>query len=411
MNPPNPPPKPPLVPPAALSPLDEDTRPRSTAPSRGGGLPCALGLLVFLLSLTVILLVGIILYRPDVVGLGLIGDLTRTQVGFVNTAQALDNTAQAIQAGVSTNAQAALANETTRAANAVTQSALDSRQASLDQSSTQAALDQTATQAAVAALNAQQATSNALVFQQTQAAINLTATQAALQATQAAIQFQGTQAAIAQNATAAALGFVTGTPSSAFLSATPPPPLFDERFSGGFTQGLWTFSAVADWRLGDSGALLAAGTTNWLLTQQADFAEYIFDADLTVLQGPPLISFNYVLLNVPAEQDAPGGLALQLVYDGRRLTTVGLYRLTRAQLLERTFLSEQGLEALQAVQIANGPPAGEAQVRVEVRGQRVIAAINGGVVFDILLTDPPPPGAVGLYVPVGTQVRRVALLP
>lgn len=409
-----------LIPPAP-SPIDEDTRPNRGASERENGLPCALWLLVLMLLLVIASLAGIILYRPEVVGLGAITDLTQTQVGFVGTTESLAGTARALEGGAATNAQAAFENETTRAANAITQTALADRQQAFDQQATQSALDQQATQTAVFAANAQQTTANAIAYQQTQAAydqtqaaVNVTGTQAALQATQSAFQFQGTQAAINQNATAVALGFATPTPAPVdFLSETPaPPPLLDERFAEGFREGTWTYSAVADWRFAEAdGALTAAGVTNWLMTQQADFQNYTFDVDLTVLQGAGLISFNYLLLNIPAEPNAPGGLALELAYDGTRLTAVGLYRVTRAQLLEQEFLSARALDAVQAVQVVDGPLATETAVRVEVRAGRIAAAVGGQVIFDLTLDAALTPGAVGIYVPVGSQVRRLTVRP
>jgi len=146
------------------------------------------------------------------------------------------------------------------------------------------------------------------------------------------------------------------------------------------------------------------------LTQQSDFTEYIFDARLVVLQGAGLISANYILLNIPADETVEG-LALELYYDGQQLRAVGLYRVTRAQILSETYLANQGLNALQAVQIENSTPAAETNIRVEVRNARVVAAVNGEIVLNVMLDSVPPPGSIGLYVPVGTQVRQVTILP
>jgi len=90
---------------------------------------------------------------------------------------------------------------------------------------------------------------------------------------------------------------------------------------------------------------------------------------------------------------------------------VGLYRVTRAQILSETYLASQGLNAIQAVQIENSTPAAETNIRVEVRNARVVAAVNGEIVLDVMLDSVPPPGSIGLYVPVGTQVRQVTILP
>ncbi|MDX1993681.1 MAG: hypothetical protein SF029_14935 [bacterium] len=405
--------------PDSLLPIDEDTRPRIYPPERrSNGLPCALGLLVLLLSLTIVGLVIIIVARPDVVGLGLLEDISLTQVGFQQTSEALGGTVVALDNAAATNAQAAFDNAITLAANETTRTALENQRIGLEQAATQSVLDSLATQTAVAAANAQQATNNAIVYQQTQAAyqqtqaaLDQTATQAVLQSTQSAVQLQGTQAALNQNATAAALGFATGTPSSDFLSATPPPQaVFDERFADGANEGLWTFSSVDDWGVGEDGSLLARGQTNWLLTLDATYDDYILDADLIVIQGNGLQSFNYILLNVPEADDTPGGLALELAYDGLLLRAVGLYRITRANLRSQDFLSRQSLEAIQAVQV-EGPPAPDANVRVEVRGSRVIAAVNGDVLLDVTLQEAPPPGSVGVYVPTGTRIESIALLP
>ncbi len=393
-----------------LVPHDYDTKPRGSGRKRGNAL--MLWLTLILLAFTLVTVVVIVTVRPEVIGLGLIYDLTQTQVGFQGTADSLkslggslNQTAVAQAAAAATNAQQAFNNEVTLAANNSTLAALDNRQNALNAASTQIILDVNASQTSVAIANAQQATRGAIDFQSTQNAF-------IQEATRSQLQFQGTQAALNQNATSIALGFITATPPPIdFLSATPPPPaLFDERFSEGLGGGFWTFSGVEDWGLNDEGVLAAQGITNWLLTQQSDFTEYIFDARLVVLQGAGLISANYILLNIPADETVEG-LALELYYDGQQLRAVGLYRVTRAQILSETYLASQGLNAIQAVQIENSTPAAETNIRVEVRNARVVAAVNGEIVLNVMLDSVPPPGSIGLYVPVGTQVRQVTILP
>lgn len=372
--------------------LPEQTAP--PAPRRRAGAFIMMWLLLLLLSLVLIAGLTIILYRPGVIGLGYTYDLTQTQVGFQRTAEALNVTAQALDSTFVANAQQAFDNASTRAA-------LNNGIALLQQESTQAALDIEATQTAIMLSNAQQATQSALEFESTRAAFDRAATQVEL-------NYQGTQAALIQNATAAALGFATlssGDPSR--TEAPPPPPILDERFTAGLSSGLWDFGAVTDWGLGADNALLAGRSGAYLLTQRADLAQYVLDVDVLL---PDAAAITYLLLNIPAGMDTPGGLAAQIVFDGARVTAAGLYRVTRAQATGPDFLANIQLEALAAVQV-DVPPARDVRLQVEVRGGRVVVLANGRGLLDIPLDALPAPGALGISVTRGTSVRRISALP
>lgn len=372
--------------------LPEQTAP-SPAPRRAGAF-IMMWLLLLLLSLVLIAGLTIILYRPGVIGLGYTYDLTQTQVSFQRTAEALNVTAQALDSTIVANAQQAFDNASTRAA-------LNNRLALLEQESTQAALDIGATQTAIALSNAQQATQSALEFESTRAAFDRAATQVEL-------DYQGTQAALIQNATAAALGFATlSAGNQSRTEAPPPPPILDERFTAGLSSGLWDFGAVTDWGLGTGNALLAARSGAYLLTQRTDLAQYALDVDVLL---PDAAAVTYLLLNIPAGMDAPGGLVVEIVFDGARVTAAGLYRVTRAQAIGSDFMASARLDAITAVQV-DVPPARDVRLQVEARGGRVVVLANGRGLFDITLDAIPAPGAVGISVTQGTTVRRISVLP
>lgn len=372
--------------------LPEQTIP--PAPRRRAGAFIMMWLLLLLLSLVLIAGLTIILYRPGVIGLGYTYDLTQTQVSFQRTAEALNVTAQALDSTIVANAQQAFDNASTRAA-------LNNGIALLQQDSTQAALDIEATQTAIMLSNAQQATQSALEFESTRAAFDRAATQVEL-------NYQGTQAALIQNATAAALGFATlssGDPSR--TEAPPQPPILDERFTAGLSSGLWDFGPVTDWGLGTDNALVAGRSGAYLLTQRADLAQYVLDVDVLL---PDAAAITYLLLNIPAGMDTPGGLAVQIVFDGARVTAAGLYRVTRTQVTGPDFLANVQLEAIAAVQV-DVSPARDIRLQVEVRGGRVVVLANGRGLLDITLDAVPAPGALGISVTQSTTVRRISVLP
>ena len=356
-----------------------------------------LWLWMIVLLLTAILAAGvmIVLYEPEIFGMGLTGDLTATAQSFRRTEDALNSTAQ-FYAGL-------------EIANVSTIAALDNRQRQLEQSETQAALDFHATRTAVAIANAQQATRAALDFEGTQSAFDRAATQVEL-------DYRGTQAAINRNATTIALGFATEAPSANdVLSQTPPPtltgvPLFDDGFNAGVSASLWQFGSVEDWSLSDEGFLTARRSGAWLLARARTLEGYALDVEIRPLTGPGLAADYYILLNVQDSPDTPGGIALRLSYDDDRLIAAGLFRFTHSQVFDDVGLLDAGLEAIRAVQV-NIPPAEILNIRVEWRDRRLMAVVNWNLALDITLVETAPSGAVGIQVPVGTQIRRIALYP
>jgi hypothetical protein len=328
----------------------------------------------------------IILYEPEVFGMGLTGDLTATVRSINNTEDALAATAQY-------HARYAFANESTRIA-------LDNWQQQLDHDATQIAVNDNATQTAIAAANAQQATQAALDYS----------------ATQSALDFQGTQAALHLEATAAALG-ITVEARSANLVPTPalPPTAsnalsFEDRFEAGLDGERWQFGALEDWRANDDGILAATRSGAWLLTRSTPGRSFSLEVDLLPLVGPGLGGDYYLLLAVPDSSNGEKGIALRLSYDGERLTAAGLYQFTRDQLLDDVGLLNADLQAFAATETALSPGAGLV-IQVNVQAQRIIAVVNGQQVLDVTLADPLIPGAVGLQVPVSTRIGRVAVSP
>lgn len=393
------------------------------------GLTCMMALVILLLSFTLAGMGAVVVFRPGVFGLALNGDVTATGISLQRTLDSLNAYSGAILATAEYNATqgvhisgtnaallaAAFNLDSTRTAQEFnsesTRAALENYENQVYQGATQMARDQIATQTADAIANAQQATQSALEFAATQAAFDRIATQVEL-------DYQGTQAALNRQATAAMLGFATqAPPAQDVLTQTPPPtltavPLFTDGFAGGVQAGLWQFGAAADWRLNDEGILAATRTGSWLLTQLDQLGGYILDVELLPLLGRPLASDYFVLLNVPREPETPGGLALRLTYDGERLTAAGLYRIMRADMLDEFGLHDSisVMDAVRTVQL-DLLPDDELNVRVERRGAALVVIVNGSLILDMMLDDVPPPGAVGLQVPVSTRVRAVTLTP
>lgn len=390
--------KPPLLP-------EEDsarkTQPTPALHSRRGYV-ISLLLALILLSIAFFSTAIIILNKPGLVGLEARADIALTETSFEGTRTALQSTANALGATAQFNAGQVFSIDSTRAA-------LNNRQSMLEQAETQSVLDTQATQTAIAIANAQQATSAALDFQATQAAFDVAATQVEL-------AYQGTQAALNRDATAAALGFATDAPSGQdILTQTPPPtitaqPLFTDGFDAGLSGSLWEFSAVQDWSLSDEGALVADRSGAWLLTQLEDLDNYIFEVELLPLQGASLAADYHLLLNVQAEPQAPNGIALRLSYDGERVTAAGLHYFALEDLFNDDGLLNRPLTTIQSQQV-NLPADEHIRAKVELREGRIVAIINEELVLDVTLDEVPSPGSVGLQVPQGAGIVRVALLP
>lgn len=364
-----------------------------------------LWLIVLLLSMVVVTGTVIILFRPEVFGMGLTGDLT-------STSRVYENTAAALQSTVDANATAAFnVNSTSAAVVAVafdlnsTQAALENRANVLRQAETQSALDALSTETSQALENARQATQNAVDFRATQSAFDRIATQVEL-------DYQGTQAALNRDATAAVLGFMTNRPPAPdVLTQTPPPtiteiPLIQDGFSSGVGASLWQMGNPADWALKGDANLSAQRSGSWLMTQVTNLSSYALQITLTPLTSS---SDYYILLNA---QDDPleDGLTLRLSWDGSRLTAAGLFTFNRAQLTDEFGLLDADLSAVHAVQV-NMPAAATLGVYVEVRGEHIVVVANNTLIVDTTLDSALLPGAVGLQVPQGTAVQDVTLFP
>lgn len=375
-------------------PLLPDDQPRR---QRRGAL-AMLAATAVLLSVTLIGGVVTLIYRPDAVGLAAREEISATEAAFAATRQILETQAGALALTIDANEAQALAN-------ASTAEAIESQQAQLAAEGTQAALDTQATQTRVAANVAQQATSAALDFEGTRAAFDRMATQVEL-------EYQGTQAALNREATAVALGFATLEPSAHdILSQTPPPtftavPLFTDGSAATLSGAVWEYQQVDDWLLNAEGRLVARRSGAWLLTRDS-FQDYTLTARLRPVTGPGLAAEYYVLLGIPA--DGPG-LALRLSYSGERLTAAALVRVSRAQIVSVVDLFAGQVSAIQAAQV-DAPPTEVLDMRVDRRDSRVLVIVNDALLLDVTLDDTPPAGALGLQIPVGTQIEHVGLRP
>lgn len=368
-----------------------------------------MGLLILLLSVGFAGISTVVLFRPDVVGLALNGDVTATAVSLGRTAQALEATQDTLitrAANIASTDAAFVARSFDQES---TQAALENYESLLYRLATQDARDAIATQTTVAIANAQQATQAALEFEATQAAFDRIATQVEL-------EYQGTQAALNREATAAVLGFSTRAPAGQDIQTqTVEPtitaqPLFTDGFQGGLQAGLWQFGASADWTLAGDDTLAASRNGSWLLTRNNNLRDYTLNVSLSPLVGTGFAADYFILLNIQPEMDANGGLAVRLSYDGERLTAVGLYRIRRADILDDLglFDSISGMAALQAVQTSIAPDP-MLDVRVSVNEGRVTVTTNGVLSLDVPLDSAPLPGAVGLQVPEGARLREVTL--
>ena len=365
--------KPPLLP------EESNNRKTQPIPKTRRRFSWMLWLMILLLAVTLGGVTTIILYEPELFGMGLTGDLTVTHAALSNRVQDVELSAQAIsQLEFEVHS---------------TQAALDNRQLLIDQRETQSALDIQATQTGVAIANAQQATRAALDFQGTQIAFNR-------QATQVELDYQGTQAALSRDATAVALGFATEAPN-AQLTATPSPtytavPFFTDGFAQGIDGGLWRFGDAADWRVTD-GELLALRTGSWLLTQVNDLSDYTLQVDLTTLTSP---ADYFIILN------SIEGLAIRLTHNGERLTGAGLYRFTLDQLLNESGLIGRTITPLQASQVTIDPSV-DLNIQVMLNGRNVTAIVNGSTVIEATLAGDPLSGAAGVQLPVNARLRRI----
>ena len=393
----------------------QDTQP--VKPQRRRRFGCLLWLALVLLSIGFVSTVGLLLYRPDVVGLAAEEDLSGTGIVFDSTADSLRSTAQALGSMSESLQQTRIALEITAQYNVSrdfdfdsTRVALDNRQFAVQQTGTQAVRDLQATETTVAIVNAQQGTQAVLDFRNTQTAFDRAATQAEL-------SYQGTQAALNQEATAAVLGFATeAPPAEDVLTQTPPPtltqqPLFTDGFGGGLNETRWSFSAVEDWSLqGEAGRLVAQRNAAWLLSQRNDLSGYVLETTLLPVTGVGVAADYHLLLNVHGTEQTPNGYAIRLRYDGTRVTTVGLYLFSLDDLFTGEGLLNRPLSALQSTQLELAP-AQQINVRAEVRDNQIVAVVNERLALNILLDNVPIPGAVGVQIPTGAAIDRIVVRP
>lgn len=395
-----------------------DTQEHKRTASDRRGLTCMMALVILLLGFSLVTVVVVIIYRPGLFGLALNGDVTATFVSLQRTLEGVEQRSSVLQATAEYNAtQSVNVNSTSAAFVAVefnnegTRVALENYEMQVYSGATQAARDVVATQTSIALSNAQQATQSALEFAATQAAFDRIATQVEL-------EYQGTQAALSSQATAAVLGFATqAPPAEDVLTQTPTPtitavPLFTDGFAGGVQAGLWQFGAAADWRLNENDVLAATRSGAWMLTQLDQLDGYVFSVDLLPLVGQALAADYFILLNIPRTPDASGGMTLRMTYDGERLIAAGLYAVTRADITDDVGLldSISRMQAIRTVQL-DLPTTDALNIRVEQREAQLQASVNGSTILDVTLENVPPAGAVGLQVPVSTQVGAVTLAP
>ena len=356
-----------------------------------------------LLSLIVVSGLVVILFRPQIFGMELTGDMTATRVriqrtedALVNTAVALDNVQAALELTGQFHNQESIDLEST-------QISLENLENQLNNDATRSARNQQGTQTAIANANAQQATRSAIEFSNTQAAVDRVATQVEL-------DFRGTQAALIRDATAVALGFATQAPSGQdILAQTPQPtvtlqPLFEDGFNNGIDNGLWRFGSIQDWTLNTDALLEAQREDAWLLTQFDTFGEYLLEAEIVPGNG----SDYAILMNVT---DAHA-YALRLSYDGTRLAAAGLYESDSTSFMDGGDLSNV-IEVFRPIQTSQVdiPVAEVLSIRVEVRDNRVLAFVNQEIALDLLLDEIPAAGAIGIQVPQDTIIQQITLSP
>ncbi len=379
--------RPPLLP---EQPNSQKSSKRGTAPVRNPRrwIERALWAVALLLIGLLGLVVYLVMYQPDTLGLQGFSDATQTADTFDLTGVALGGTAIAIS-----DREFDIGN---------TAAALDARSTLVDQRETQSAQDFIATETSIAVSNAQQGTAAALEYQSTQVAF-------AQEATRVELNYRGTQAALNRDATAIALGFATqSAPGQLNTTDTPPTlegrPLFEENFAIGLSGTQWRFGEAADWTLTGDGSIRANRSGAWLLTQINTFSDYTFTVEISPL--PDVFADYYVLVNVPTERD---GLTLRLTYNGARLTTSGLYRFNPTQLIAGDGLLGEVLVPVQAVQLPNTPPQSTLTIVVTVRGTDFNASSGDVLLLTATLDAPLPGGAVGVQLPAGAGLTRVVV--
>ena len=328
------------------------------------------------LFLSVALVIGvlIVLLQPTLFNLYTPEDMTAT-------AQSIRQTENALATNIMSNAE--------------THIALEIWQGDLARDATQSALNDSATQTAISVANAQQATRAAFDFAATQ--------------TQVDLDYLGTQAALDQEATAIALG-ITPDRSLPHVVETPTPApsplamenvIFEDDFTEGLSGGLWQYS-IDDWTVA-GGVLTATDGGAELMTQTNVLTDYALEIDLiTIGTGAEY----FILLNLPQGGLYPG-LALRLVHNGARLTEAGLYQ-SQAALATEDWLGLSELTAIASMQV-DSTPTDTLNIQVVVRDERVVVIVNAQQVLDVSLSASLFSGAIGLQVPFGTGIERIAL--
>lgn len=342
--------------------------------------------LVLLLFTTIGVFTGVILYQPGLLGLVRVGDQAGTDTAFA------ENAAQTAQGFLSTQSAlegTALANQGQQQALQGTSAALGNRENLLGQTATQQALNIITTATAAAISNAQQATQAALNFQGTQAALIQTATQVQrdFQATQTAlIGMMPTPLVTAisyANMLTLDSGFVTGSETNQW-DALPSSPAF---------------------ALTGENTLLALTPNATLTTAWGDFGlNYTLDAELLLVptlngSGDQFYDFVFGM--------AETGYALRLtIRDGAVISgqIVGFDAVALPNGLTVDAARVYGSAA--GVQI----PAERLNVRLQISGGLVTAAVNGQNILSASLPVAQVVGAVGVQVPQAAQIVRLRIV-
>lgn len=363
----------------------KDTKPTPSTKRKRNPKPW-LWALVLLLFTTVGVFTGVILYQPGLLGLVRVGDQAGTDTAF---AEGAAQTAQGFLSTQSALEGTALANQGQQQALQGTAAALNNRENLLGQTATQQALNIITTATAAAISNAQQATQAVLNFQGTQAALVQTATQVQL-------DFQATQTAL--------IGMMP-TPLVTPLSYANMLTL-DSGFVTGSETNQWdALPSSPAFALTGENTLLALTPNATLLTAWGDFGiDYTLNAE--IIPVPTLIGSGDLYYDVLFGL-AEAGYALRLTVRDGAVVGAELHGFDAAAVpagltvdSTRTYGSVQGFQI----------PAERLNVRLQISGGSVMAAINGQNLLSVALPGVQVVGAVGVQVPQGTQIVRLRIV-
>jgi hypothetical protein len=328
----------------------------------------------------------VILYQPGLLGLVRVGDQAGTDTAFAESAA---QTAQGFLSTQSALEGTALANQGQQQSLQGTAAALNNRQNLLGQTATRQALNIIATATAAAISNAQQATQAVLNFQGTQAALVQTATQVQL-------DFQATQTAL--------IGMMPTplvTPMSYANMLT-----LDSGFVTGSETNQWdALPSSPAFALTGENTLLALTPNATLLTAWGDFGiDYTLNAE--IIPVPTLIGDGDRVYDVLFGL-AEAGYALRLTVRDGAVVGAELHGIDEAAVpTGLTVDSTRSYGSAAGLQIA----AERLNVRLQISGGGVMAAINGQNILSAALPGIQIVGAVGVQVPQGTQIVRLRIV-